>query len=248
LKKIHVRLVGGLGNQLYQFSYAYYVYQYLNADQIILNTSAMGNYKENWGLLLFDVIDKNRTSFVECSQYSRFLRLGRFLSFSSKFARSLGYLTDANVNIKNYPKRNDIYLDGYFEGYKLRCDYLNMLRPLLREDLFFNIPDDVVVVNVRGGEFLRHGRSSEHDKEFYLKALSTFNERYCFWLVSDDLEYAHNLLGSSIKFDRVLEPDPFVNFRVIYSAKNKVLSKSTFSKWAGFLSSEFSNSVFLEDF
>ena len=60
VRTIYLRLVGGLGNQLYQFSYALYLKEKYGYDKISIDHTGMKSYNENWGLLLYDVLDKDK--------------------------------------------------------------------------------------------------------------------------------------------------------------------------------------------
>lgn len=248
--RITVRLVGGLGNQLYQLSYALFLRREFNIEVISLDVTKMGNYKERWGLMIFDVLDQHKIDFLEFApSILSSVRPGRVMSFAPHVAAKIGLFTDLNqelyIDSKN---RSCFFVDGYFEQFSRRSEYLNLLRPFLRDDLHIDVPENVTVINVRGGEFKNIGRSKLQDREFYLHASKTIPAHQKLWLVTDDVPFSFEMLGKHLDFDEVILPDPFKNFRIIYSAKRKILSNSTFAKWAGYLSSEFSSSIYFSDF
>ena len=107
-----------------------------------------------------------------------------------------------------------------------------------------------MVVNVRGGEFIRLGRSSLDDKKIYSELIHealSINPDLVIHVVSDDLEFSKNLLLDICEVECFHRPDPFANFRTIYSSKQKIIARSTFSKWAGYLSQEFSNVYYVDE-
>ncbi|MBY7962944.1 alpha-1,2-fucosyltransferase [Vibrio fluvialis] len=253
-KVINVRLAGGLGNQLYQFSYAYYLFKKHGFDFIEIDCEGMSSYNENWGYLLQDVFDKNKIESIV--KYSPSIihkcRIARILNKCPRLGYILGLCNDNNQELfSDKIIYNKIYLDGYFENFFAREKYLEMIKGLLRDDLRIPIKDNVVVVNVRGGEYARLGYSKPSDIDYYKKQINRIiseKDDVEFHLVTDDIEYAVSLFQETINFSKIHEPCPFDNFRVLYSAKTKILSRSTFSKWAGYLSSEFSDSIYLDEF
>jgi hypothetical protein len=249
-ERIIVRLVGGLGNQLYQLSYALFLRREFGADVISLDISKMGSYEEGWGLLIFDVLKRNKLGFLRFDRHGlSSVRPGKALFFAPRVAASIGLITDRNQELyPNVEKRARCFVDGYFETFSRRSEYPELLRPFLRDDLLIDVPENVTVLNVRGGAFKSIGRSSLEDRDFYLDALKATPSNQKLWLVTDDVPFAFEMLGDSLDFAKIIEPDPFWNFRVIYSAKHKILSNSTFAKWAGYLSSDFSNSTYFGEF
>jgi hypothetical protein len=255
MKVIKLRLVGGLGNQLFQFTFALAVKEKFDFQAIEIDISDMANYKENWGFLLYEILDEDKLSKIIRIKKSRLLklRLARILSYTRTFGQKLGLISDRNgydiLNMNKKVKNNNLYIDGYFE-YKDKLElYLKTIKPYLRSDLLIPISDSVLVVNVRGGEFLNIGRSSFEDKKNYSelisKALANIKNPQIH-VVSDDNPFAKQLLEDICSVDVYHEPSPFDNFRTIYSAKHKIIARSTFSKWAGYLSSDFSKIYWLE--
>ena len=199
--KIYLRLVGGLGNQLYQFGFALYLMQRFGFDTIQLDTTNFHKYRENWGFRLFDVLDESLVSEFVIIKGSAFLslRLPRLLSFLSLRYPCFGMYSDKNCNdvLAHSCSQNYIFLDGYFEQFSERASYYDLFAGLLRKDLNLHLPDNIVAVNVRGGELARLGISNERDKIFYsdmiCKIISKIDNPELH-LLSDDLPYARKLL------------------------------------------------------
>ncbi len=254
MRTIYLRLVGGLGNQLYQYSYALYLKENFNYDQIIIDTSGMKNYKENWGFLLYDILDGNKLSSFTSFDRSIIhkLRLSKLMNVFPWLCSLLGFVNDSNTNLINQAsKRDALYLDGYFEKVDCRTVYGNILNKYLRNDLIVDIPDDALIINVRGGEYAKLGLSHKDDIELYLSLINEAKMRSLitrYYLVTDDENFAKSMFDGVLEFEYIFPQSAFENFRVLYSAKNKILSRSTFSKWAGELSSNFSNSYKMSEF
>ena len=252
---IYLRLCGGLGNQLYQFSFALYLMKRFGYKKIVLDISNFYKYRENWGFLLFEVIDRETvSSFVSFGRTPVLnLRIPRLISYAKSISNVFGTYSDKNCNdVLNIsePAKN-LYLDGYFENFSERQSYFKILKTFIRNDLSIDLDERIVVVNIRGGELARLNVSKFDDVNFYLKVMQDLTDLHSnleFHLVTDDLIYARALFeNKSVTFVEH-QPDCSKNFSLIYSAKYKILSRSTFSKWAGFLSKDRSEVYSLGDF
>lgn len=253
MKTVNLRLVGGLGNQLFQFSAAMILANDYTDSCINIDASAMVNYKENWGVLLFDVLDKDKLSSRLVFDESVILKLRVARLFGkSRLAYKAGLISDKNFysHLEGItPNTSTVFLDGYFQNRCFLKSYVNCLEPYLRKDLKISLKNNVVVINVRGGEFVNLGWSGEQDRCIYEKFVKQVYKEVAdpqFHVVTDDLEYAHNLLFGVCEVFKYHNPNPFSNFRWIYSSKYKIISRSTFAKWAAFLSNDFSKSFFLD--
>ena len=245
VKNIYLRLAGGLGNQLYQFSYAFYVMREYGYDYIVLDTSNFHKYNENWGFLLFDVIDVSKVnSFVRFGSSPVLdMRVPKIISKFGFLANSLGMYSDQNCNeiTTNFHSRNNLFLDGYFEIFQNRNVYFHLISSLIRSDLKQNLSSNIIAVNIRGGELARLNISKSDDRYFYAKVISDLVATIPdpeFHLLTDDIIYARTLLKDvEVSFEEH-QANSFDNFSFIYSTRYKILSRSTFSKWAGFLSKD----------
>lgn len=255
MKTIKIRLVGGLGNQLFQFGYALILKKKYFFDKIQIDISDMSKYKENWGFLLYNVLDQNKLSgFLEIKKsFILKSRVVRIISSIEMVSDYLGFISSKNgkrlLNSNAILKKKNIFLDGYFEYYDEIEKYINALTQYLRADLRIYIPDNVLVINIRGGEFINIGKSSIEDKIIYKslinKAIANISNPVIH-VVSDDIEFAKELMENVCNVDVYHPADPFENFRVVFSAHHKIIARSTFSKWAGLLSKNFSNVYWIE--
>jgi len=242
MSKIKVRLVGGLGNQLYQFGFALLLLERFGYEKIIIDCSDMDNYKENWGYMLSIVLDDSKLDGRVDFGQSWVLK-SRFVKLTSSIDLGVfGLVSDNNYgHVLEYSSNSTLYLDGYFSHEDHTDKIIDAVKPYLRDDLFIDFPDNALVVNVRGGEYARLGWASPEDAILYKiliqKALAKMHNPIIH-LVTDDVEYSESILSGFCDIGVIHEPNPVDNFCVLISARHKILSKSTFSKWAGYLSSE----------
>ncbi len=259
---VYLRLAGGLGNQLYQFSFANLLCEKLNIPDLVVSISGMRKYPEVWGLLLFNVIDvqKLRPRVVLRPYIGSELRLPKIMP-RNPFARlGLHLVSDANSSVlpvripaaaSDPGRKSFIYLDGYFEKTPLRIEAGEIMRRRLDDGLLSLNPSESLVINIRGGELKKLGRTGLNDREFFLNHVSSAllsNPRLTPRVITDDPEFASDLLRPVLTSPSIADPDPIGNFHEIYASPFKILSRSTFSKWAGFLSEGRSICIYQDPF
>lgn len=242
MKQIKLRLVGGLGNQLYQFGYALLLLEKFDYKKIVIDYSDMNKYRENWGYMLPIVLDSAKVShLIDFDQsWALKFRLPKLANMVGIYG--FGFVSDKNcVQILEESNNSNLYLDGYFSHDQFLHRSIATLKRYIRDDLILDLPDNVLVVNVRGGEYARLGWTSLDDAILYEnlinKAMKNIKNPVVH-LVTDDIEYAKSLLSGICDIHVIHETSPIDNFLVLLSARHKILSKSTFAKWAGYLSSD----------
>ena len=101
-------MVGGLGNQLYQFSCAYYLYKKFGYDFIVIDDTEMSKYNEVWGNLLTVALSSESINSIVKYEKNILLTL-RMPKVFKKFTRIcsfIGLINDTNINYfshKNHP-------------------------------------------------------------------------------------------------------------------------------------------------
>lgn len=246
-KIIYVRLVGGLGNQLYQYGYAKYLKNKYNFDYIYLEVGHMNKYKEVWGYQLDKIMKPEFQLNIKCidKTYINTFRIARLISgfksfFKFDFRNDKNWWRPVSDSVKN------LYLDGYFECVDEEVE--NKVLEIVSKDLknFYEfINNDKVIICVRGGRFRELGRSCLDDKEKYIIAINKIkiHKNECVEVVTDDVEYAKNLLKDVCDISKYHQQDIYSNFGLLYGARKKVIPNSTFAIWAAKLSKNFSKTV-----
>lgn len=139
--------------------------------------------------------------------------------------------------------------NAYYCGYWSPMPYLGALEKRLRKQFRVNkkhvenfrrrtthIPlNRLMVVGVRGGDYKGLAALGGN---YYANALSRLRENagmYYTMVVTDDQEYAKQVLPDWLRVDEVLILQPEFAFQVIMSAKIAVIANSTFHFWAAWL-------------
>lgn len=154
---------------------------------------------------------------------------------------------------KKIYKQNNIVF-GYFEDPKFYNDYKEHLREVFtpihpklchNKELYNQIENsNSVCISIRCGDFLTskyvHDRMYVCDKDYFEKAISIMQEKInnpTFIVFSDDIDWCKNNIDfpNGTLFEEGNDPS-YEKLRLMYSCKHFIISNSTFSWWAQFLS------------
>ena len=248
---IFSRIVGGLGNQLFQTAACL---KYRNQSEKVI-ISFLGdihvpkrinclNYifeRPTW--LYFDNSKELNIVKKFVAKTSAYLRFGSYLPFIS--------INDRNFSSLNYlySKKKILFLDGYFNHqwtYKTLKNAFEQLklRPVELNKEFLQICNNNVIIHLRGGDFLEISDLNICKLEYYKKSIDyAISKGYSsFKLICEDQKYGTEFLKEIKKYFidlniSMLKSDTIKNdFNLIRSSKFAILSNSTFSWWASFLS------------
>ena len=246
------RMVGGLGNQLFQTA-AFLKYRKGNEKVIV---SFLGDiHKPKRENCLNYIFEKPKWLFYDDSK-----NLNNITKFLAKVSAGLRFgsympfigINDRNFDLKNYfitNKKKILFLDGYFnqnwtyENINELFGQLN-LKPIELDQNNLKICEENVIIHVRGGDFLNIKKFNICKIDYYRKSIEYAISRGCraFKVISEDQIYGEEIIKeikiyfADLKIS-LLKSDTIKNdFNIIRSSKLAILSNSTFSWWASFLS------------
>ena len=243
-------MIGGLGNQLFQTA-AFLKYRRNNEKVII---SFLGDiHVPKYNFCLNDIFEMPKWLFLDNSRnLSKFTKL---IARSSAAIRLGSYLPLIGINDRNFCEKNIYYqnkkilfLDGYFQ--KWQFERLNLLFSQLRfkpinlgkKDL--EICNENVLIHIRGGDFLNIKHLNICKFDYYKKSINYFLSKGLnnFKVICADQTYGEKVIKElknnyiNLKIS-IQKPNSIMNdFNMIRSSKLAILSNSTFSWWASFLS------------
>ena len=153
--------------------------------------------------------------------------------------------------VKPYPSKfKNIVLSAYFEAY----EYFDSIRDILLEEfvpkydvlphnkaLLENICNsESVCVHVRRGDFLALSQFNVCNEEYFITAMKAIREELpkCkFFVFSDDIDTVKNTMHLPFEAEYVSSDIPSCEtLRLMYNCKHFIISNSTFSWWAQYLS------------
>lgn len=246
-----VRLSGGLGNQLFQYSYGCYL-ERAKLGKVLYDVSYYKRFSDRkMRLNRFELNLPTSNSVVNRLMYdidnSRRYRIPRGLIKAIKGNRyhtikESGCIIDYDMAIRR----------GHcFVGYWQNIEYAEVAKSYLKEkmkDAIKNIhlvsSNEVCALHARRGDYVRadvRNRLGVLDESYYLKAVEIMRE--CFGVMrvivfSDDIDYAKQLsmkIPTSSAADKEILDDDMTTFMAIMQCKYHIISNSTFSWWAAYL-------------
>jgi len=219
-KNIKVKIQGGLGNQLFQYSFALFLKEKFNID-IYLDISWYSK------------------QFTRCFQLNHILDFNIFKQVESdcSFLEKIFNYKSENL-ITFLLKKGFLPLISYYNGYWQDLFFSKSLRNInffKKKILFKSFSSDYYVVHLRRGDFnvskIHFMLSNDH----YLKYINLFSDKKIF-ILSDDkksaLEFKKNINAES----EYLDCTDLEAFNIIYNASGGMASNSTFCWWPIYLS------------
>lgn len=238
---LEVILSGGLGNQLFQYSFGRYLSVKRN-EELVLNTYRLSISKMNETPRDFYLGSLNLKAHV--MREKRLVGLNRPLDLMLKKGLIPGYGYEASSLKKNI-----------FFGYWLDRKFPDAIRTLLVDELTFNESPPskfqltldilrnkkVLAVHVRRGDYVTNQKarsfhgvldSNYHDKAIKLALkLQSFDDVFIF---SDDPVWCKEQFPGYTVIQPFVE-NPFLDMYLMSKCHSNVIANSTFSWWAAWL-------------
>ena len=245
------RMVGGLGNQLFQTA-AFLKYR-RDKEKVIV--SFLGDIhipkRENCLNYIFEIpkwlyLDKSSKLSLPTKTLARIsagLRFGSFFPLIS--------INDRNFYLSKtyFKKKKILFLDGYFNQnweYESLYELIAQLklRKIILDKKNLKVCNEDVIIHIRGGDFLNIKNLNICKSDYYRKSI-----KYClskglktFTVISEDQKYGNIIINQmkscfdDLKISLLKSNSIKDDFNIIRSSKLAILSNSTFSWWASFLS------------
>jgi hypothetical protein len=248
LKKIYLRLAGGLGNQIFQYTAALLIKK--ESDPIYFYTQALDSYKAGRNLELVNFFELPQTTYFNVSFFANVVFKFRLAKITSFFGCNDLNFSSILSNKNTYQAKGSFYLDGYFQdawSYEHIQPLLVQLSADLKKDKFNNEPYNQYdcIMHIRGSDFLANLDNSLNSVDFYIDAIKLLKSSYALtniYVVTDDLPYSKSMLDiikskfKDINFSLDHERKSlFDDFMILLHAKSRIIGTSTFAWWASAL-------------
>ena len=259
---IIVKLSGGLGNQLFQYSFGRYLSLKHNTElklDIQLNINASDFTPRLLGLSKYN-IDLNFATNNEIESY-KFFKTGSLSRIERKLNQRFPFINKRYVVEKPFAiLNNDLLLDDcYYEGYWQSEYYFKSIKNILINDLQFNfdlnesnklLVEDIsnsmsVSLHIRRSDYLSVSSNAKIFSictlKYYQDAISYFNLKFgkpIFYIFSDDIAWVkENFVGENFVIVDINQDDPHSDMYLMSQCKHNIIANSTFSWWGAWLNS-----------
>jgi len=257
-----VNIIGGLGNQMFQYAFGYALAKRLGV-KLVLDVSDFSGYSLHNGFELRSVFG------VGCERASNKILTGVFgiggaykkkIILSDrfklhKFYSSIYKENNHGYNSRIYESKLGRYYHGYWQTEKYFYDYADDIR---RQFMFkdkMDVPNQVIAdeiensnsvsLHIRRGDYLSDTKShSVHglcDLEYYQRAIryvASHVHNPVFYVFSDDISWVKENL--KIPFETTYVginrgKQSYNDMRLMSICKHNIIANSSFSWWGGWL-------------
>lgn len=254
---IIIRIWGGIGNQLFQYSFGEYLRLKTGIDiEYDINSFGNSDKLRNYQL---DIINPNlpiyTAKMINISKHTgvvnRVLRLLFTISGKNKFITEDKYI-DYKLDFEKY---RSVYMQGYWqkinyvEAINNTCPTIfspKQIKPKKIYELERKIASSEISVSihVRRGDYFNSKNKKVFgicNVDYYHNALNIIKSRYGeanVFMFSDDIEWVKNNISVSentIYIENDEEINPFWYIYIMSKCNHNIISNSTFSWWGAYL-------------
>jgi Glycosyl transferase family 11 len=252
-----VKIWGGLGNQLFQYSFGKYLSVKLGTavKYDIQTTNSLHNFTQRDFVLSAFNVTLDTASAAEISERKFFSNL-QLARIERKLAQQFPSFFKKHFVEQNIPQQpgsfvlnNNCYYEGYWQSYEYLLPVETQLRKeiTLKEPLSANAAKTLaamqqcmpVSIHVRRTDYLQHANLISCSMRYYNAAIAYTRAQFGnvqFFVFSDDIAWCRqNFIGSEFTF--VEGNSNYEDLVLMSECSHQIIANSTFSWWAGWLNS-----------
>jgi len=262
---IFVEVVGGLGNQMFQYAFYEKLRKCYGNDKVKLHIGYFKEIRDNKGYELNKVFSIQGggnfhdviTNLLDDKMdfFSRVRR--KIFGFKSSYyieGKDLSY----KENIFSLDKNRDIYLRGLWQSEKYFSDIKDEILEIFKFPIITDLKNKKILnsitnsnsvsIHVRRGDYISNSTYNEIlgnacDSDYYIKAINKIYELIdnpIFYIFSDDINWVKENLGIVKKLkvqyiDWNNGQNSFIDMQLMSLCKNNIIANSTFSWWGAWL-------------
>jgi Glycosyl transferase family 11 len=255
-------LIGGLGNQMFQYAAGRALSLELKTE-LMLDISDFNGYRLHHGFELHRLFDCSAV-IAQKRDLKKVLGLQYFPVIRKVIGNSRLPLFHYNKlvvepHFQYWPGINDSQENCYILGYWQSAKYFENHASRIKRDFTFKLPMsegnselasrlatlNAVSIHVRRGDYVENAKTSAiHgacSPSFYEMAINFISQRVpqpCFFIFSDDIEWARNNIKTDFQHEYVSHncgAESFNDMRLMSMCKHHIIANSSFSWWAAWL-------------
>ena len=260
MESVITHLIGGLGNQMFQYAAGYALSRRLNAP-LKFDISDFSNYKLHNGLELVKVFN---CPFECASQQAIEAVLGRhtnikfldriqFLAYTRLYPKHIlvdRYRPEDKLKI-NFP----LYMRGYWQNERYFKDYSQDIRKIFSFRSEMNdqnlstlekiLQGNSISMHVRRGDYITNPKAAAElgltPLSFFRSAISYMTRKVAsprFFVFSDDIDWARSNLNAGWPIEYIENnhgPFSFSDMQLMSQCRHHIITNSSFSWWGAWL-------------
>lgn len=234
MNEVSTKLMGGLGNYMFQIACAHAYGLRCNKKDIFSTDDSVLVHKH--AVRYHDNILHNVNTIRE------------------KNYQGFNVINEVGFNYNEIPIIDgNIYLNGYFQSEKYFKDFENEIRHLFKQpshvfaiatqeawdkyQIFINTSENTCSIHVRRGDYLNSpNHHPTQNMNYYMKAIKQMPKDTLFLIFSDDIAWCkENFPDLPEKFKFVEGSEDYMDLQLMSMCKNNIIANSSFSWWGAWL-------------
>ncbi len=221
-KKVCVSMMGGIGDQIFQFGFANFLKNKFNCETYLDISYYETKLNYNKFLFRLDHLSKKNNLLVEKNifkynyKYLSYMRIFDIMKLDIFFPYI--YKCFFKYNLKNFiyeywkvKKNFKVNINSYYFGYWHNLKYLknlklninknlineNIYKPKIKKFIKKNIKNNTVCVHLRGGDFQSLSSHNLLSQEYYDRSLNFYKEKLgnpVFHIFTNDMDFSRKIL------------------------------------------------------
>lgn len=257
---IIIKVIGGLGNQMFQYALYKALSEEFNSEEIKLDILGFDNYGQHNGYELTRIfnVDADYATRKEVEEFGYF-NINKYIMYLRKKLKfyKKSYFPEANHSLYSNHITNNLntYLDGYWQSEKYFEDYKEIIKrdfqfvrklDIKNQELLNEITsENSVSVHIRRGDYLKNFRNKKLyggicDLDYYSKGIELMKSKVedpKFYFFSDDIDWVkENIKVEAATFVNWNKRESsYVDMQLMSNCKYNIIANSTFSWWGAWL-------------
>jgi len=253
-----VNIIGGLGNQMFQYAFAEILKLKFPNENVYIDTQHFHGYKTHNGFEIYDIFKNaqiERASILDILKVYYYIpNYNIYCNLRNRHLlpkRKTILIEDEAVDLLNHS--GDAYYRGYWQKYHYYEDYQQQLKKIYQfpepSDLNKQLADKMantnsVGIHVRRGDYLNNPLFNICNEDYFKRALELLREKgenYTYFVFSNDKSWCEQFFSSILPGENITFVDnnqgrmSFFDMYLMTNCRNLIISNSTFSWWAAFL-------------
>jgi Glycosyl transferase family 11 len=257
---IIVKLIGGLGNQMFQYSLGQHL-AIKNNSTLKLDLQGFKDYKlRNYDLSCFNILENiatsNDLSDVILPSNRLIRKVGKCIKVKLNVVQQIQYIKESIFNFQPEILNlgDNIYLEGYWQSEKYFSDIKDVI---IKEFTVKNRPDPInesfieeiagcesVSIHIRRGDYVSNPTTNKFHGflglDYYQRAIKLMLEKVDnphFFVFSDDPGWANKNIktDASITYIKHNNAKNYEDMRLMSTCKHQIIANSSFSWWGAWL-------------
>jgi len=256
-----VNIIGGLGNQMFQYAFAIALKKRFPEEEVLIDTSHFNHYKLHNGFELDKIFDIS-LNIANKQQLEKVTRTIKNYKLSRVIRKLMPVCKTEFIEIQDYVYDNTVFNveeNCYYEGYWQTWKYFADCKDIIRQEFYIKqdldeynkslvnimISHNSVTIHIRRGDYVNSKNFYNIcTLEYYIKAIDYVKNNIDnpqFYIFSNDIEWCQNNVDSLVEgfpvnyINNNQGCNSYIDMYLMSKARCCIVANSSFSWWGAWL-------------